>query len=74
MIERLVKLCQNHNRFALKGLADAKLTYAPDSRMANSVYSKGAIYSMSNVASPSQSGPVGTDHFGLWRDNAEKKN
>ena len=42
--------------------------------MANSIYSKGAIYSMSNVAAPSQSGPVGTDHFGHWRDEAEKKN
>jgi hypothetical protein len=41
--------------------------------MTNSIWITGAIYSMMNVASPSQTGPAGTDNFGLWRDDEEKK-
>jgi hypothetical protein len=73
MIERLIQLCQKKNRYALRGVAEAKLTYAPDSRMSNSVWKNGAIYAMCNVASPSQTGPAGTDNFGLWRTNAGSK-
>lgn len=73
MIERLMELCRTKNRFALRGLAEAKLAYAPDSRMANSIWESGAIYSMINVASPSQTGPAGTDHFGLWRSDGGRK-
>ena len=62
------------NCFALRGLVNAKLTYAPNSRMYNRVYSKGAIYIVSNLACPSQSGPVGPEHFGLWRNDVKKKN
>jgi hypothetical protein len=73
MIERLFELCRTKNRYALRGLEDAKLSCSPDSRMTNSIWITGAIYSMMNVASPSQTGPAGTDNFGLWRDDEEKK-
>lgn len=73
MIERLIQLCQKRNRYALRGLENAKLTYAPDSRMVNSIWQSGAIYAMTNVASPSQTGPDGTDNFGLWRNDGGKR-
>lgn len=74
MIERLIQLCQKGSRHALKGLATAQLTSAPDSRMSNSIWKTGAIYGMVDVSTPSQTGPAGTDNFGLWReDQGEKK-
>lgn len=51
MVDRLMKLCEKKNRFALEGLANAKLVCTPDSRMANSVWDKGAIYRMQSIAS-----------------------
>jgi hypothetical protein len=73
MVERLIQLCQKGNKYALRGLADAKLAYAPDSRMANSIWESGAIYKMADVSSPSQTGPAGTDNFGLWREDGGKQ-
>lgn len=67
MVERLIKLCEANNPFALRGLQSAKLVYAPDSRMKNSIWETGAIYQMAAVETPEQTGPQGTDNFGLWR-------
>ena len=68
MIERLVALYRKGNRHARRGLQNAKLTLAPDSRASNSVWKEGAIYNMVDVASPTQTGPAGTDNAGLWRE------
>lgn len=73
MVERLIQLCQKGNKYARRGLAEAKLAYAPDSRMSNSIWKSGAIYKMADVSSPSQTGPAGTDNFGLWREDGGKK-
>lgn len=73
MIERLIELYQNGNRYALRALADAKLVNTPDSRMRNSIWQIGAIYSVADVAMPSQTGPTGTDNFGLWREDGSKE-
>jgi hypothetical protein len=73
MIERLILLCQKRNRHALRGIAEAKLCYAPDSRMSNSIWEKGAIYSLTDIAEPTQTGPAGTDNFGLWRSDGGKR-
>lgn len=51
MIERLMVLCAARNRFALQGLANAKLACPPDSRMANSVWANGEIYKMQSITS-----------------------
>ena len=50
MVERLVLLCENKNKYALRGLATAKLVCSPDSRMGNSIWEKGAIYRMEGIA------------------------
>lgn len=73
MIERLIELRRTKNRYALRALEEAKLSCSPDSRMVNSIWVTGAIYSMANVASPSQTGPAGTDNSGLWRNSDGKK-
>ena len=73
MIERLIELYRKGNRHARRGLENAKLILAPDSRASNSIWKTGAIYDMVDVASPTQSGPAGTDHFGLWRPNDKEK-
>ncbi len=74
MVERLIDLCQRKkNRYALCAVADAKLTYAPDARMSNSIWETGAIYHIENVAIPSQTGPAGTDSSGLWRSDGGKR-
>ena len=73
MVERIIELCQKKNRYALQALGAAKLTCTPDSRMKNSVWEKGAIYAMADIATPSQTGPAGTDNFGLWRTDAGNK-
>jgi hypothetical protein len=67
MVERLIKLCDAKNPFALRGLEATKLVCAPDSRMKNSIWDSGAIYHMAAVETPEQTGPQGTDNFGLWR-------
>lgn len=72
MIERLIDLCQRNNRHALRALAAAKLELAPDARMANSIWSTGAIYHLSNIATPEQTGPQGTDSSGLWREDQSR--
>jgi hypothetical protein len=73
MVERLIGLCQRKNKYALRALESAKLSCAPDSRMSNSIWASGAIYGMVNVAAPSQTGPSGTDNFGLWRYDGGKR-
>ena len=73
MTDRLIELYQKGNRYAKRGLEAAKLTYVPDSRMANSVWGNGAIYNMIDAGSPPQTGPKGTDHHGLWRDDEVAK-
>lgn len=73
MVERLMQLCQKGNAYALRGQEDAKLAGSPDAIMANPIYITGAIYDMADVSSPSQTGPVGTDHFGLWREEGRRK-
>lgn len=73
MVERLVELCKKKNTYALRAVRNAKLIYAPDSRMSNSIWTTGAIYQLGNAAAPEQTGPAGTDNFGLWRDDQGKK-
>jgi hypothetical protein len=73
MIERLICICTKKNKYALRAIEEAKLNCAPDSRMLNSIWTKGAIYSMANIATPSQTGPAGTDNYGLWRNNSGKR-
>ena len=69
MIERLIGLCERRNMYALRARDHAKLTYAPNAFKANSVYANGAIYRMENIATPTQTGPAGTDSHGLWRED-----
>lgn len=73
MVERLIELYERKNIYALRALEAAKLELAPDSRMANSIWENGAIYQLSDVANPEQTGPKGTDNGGLWREDHGKK-
>jgi len=52
MLERLASLCAKRNRHALRALEDAKLVLSPESRMGNSIWASGAIYTLSDIASP----------------------
>ena len=74
MIERLIQLCQQKNKFALHAISEARLTLAPDARMQNSVWATGAIYGLADIANPLQTGPAGTDNFGLWQPKNARRN
>lgn len=73
IVEKLNKLIKYKDPNALKAMAEVKLAFAPDKRTISSVYDKGSVASMTNVANPTQSGPAGTDHFGLYRDPDKRK-
>ena len=68
LVERLASLCQRKNKYATRALKRAKLWLAPNPIKANSFYGSAANLESSNVATPRQTGPAGTDNFGLWRD------
>ena len=69
MIERLDDLCKRNNKHALRAQSREKLERAPDSRMANSIWKTGPIYHAADIANPEQTGPQGTDNYGLWRED-----
>lgn len=73
MLDRLRELCLKGNVYALRGLEDSKLSGSSYAIMANPIYKTGAIYDMADVSSPLQTGPLGTDHFGLWREAGRRK-
>jgi hypothetical protein len=73
MVEKLIQLCQNGNVYALRDLEKAKLSDSSGAIMANPIYKTGAIFDMTDISSPLQTGPVGTDNFGLWREEGRRK-
>jgi hypothetical protein len=68
LLVRLIELSAAKNPHAQSAIKAAKMAYAPDSRMCNSIWEIGAIFAMGDAASPEQTGPAGTDNFGLWRE------
>ena len=52
MVERLITLCAKQNRHALRALNETKMVLSPDSRMNNSIWASGAIYTLTDISSP----------------------
>jgi hypothetical protein len=70
LIDRLNALLKRRNPFAIRAANLAKLINDPDGNIVpNRVWEIGAIYGLADVQMPTQTGPAGTDNFGLWRDD-----
>jgi hypothetical protein len=67
--DRFNALLKGGNVYALRALREARMADPSEFIPPNRIWKLAEIHELTDVKRPKQTGPAGTDNFGLWRND-----